>query len=405
MINRWANRIFRRKSLLTAAGGMALLLAIAGAVVRINYVRHCEGVYLLKQSSFRYELTDDVMLGEEDRVVWGFSWDSALRALSPKRAYAHGEPRLKYEWFKSDGSGYVRNVYPDGREILTCFSRYYDSLNKVPMGLFVGGGLPYHTRGDEEVTSNDTGMAYYDGKRWYHLWCNVNEAISPASTPAVMLAPSQWEFLGSKVVEATTKRVVLKSSHRVSLDGTTMRIDRYVVFKAGEPYFILLNRIWNAGTTAGAYIYTYGDEPWVGNYGSSGGNIGWLRDRLLPYEGGIDPRKNNFAGMYDLGNGATGEQGNFTRKANFIEWLADPPDIAYFSNNFGSFAPESARVPLNSADNRVISLQWGARRLQPNEAALYILAIGMADNRSASGIPIKPDVDFGYQEARAILAN
>lgn len=405
MLNILANKFFRRKSTLVAAGMGTLLIVLFFATVRINYVRHCEGVYLLKLAGFRYELTDDVMLGEEDKVVCGISWNSLLSALSPRRAYAHGEPRLKVEWFKSDGSGYVRNIYPDGRELLTCFSRYYDSLGKVPMGLFVGGGLPYHTKGDGEVTANDTGMAFYDGHRWYHLWCNVNEGISPANTSASMLPPSQWEFLGSKVIEATSKRVVIKSSHRVPLDGTTMQMDRYAIFKAGEPYFVLLNRVQNVGNAAGAYIYTYGDEPWVGNYGSSGGNIGWQKDRLIPYEGQLDTRKNAFAGMYDLGNRAIGERGDFTRKANFIEWLADPPDLAYFSNDFGRFAQEKDNIPLNSKDNRVISLQWGAKRLQPKEASLYILAIGMADTTSASELPVKPKIDIGYGEVQAILAN
>lgn len=399
-------KIVKRKSLLLGGGVLALLLVLAAATVRVDVARHYQGLYLLRGEAphFQpYEFTDDVLLGEEDRVIAGFSWDTVFDKVGTRAAYAIGRPYLEYEWF-ADGEGFVRNIYPDGRQLLTCLSRFRDSDNRVSHGIFVGGGLPYHERGDKAVSMNDTGMAFYDGERWRHIWCNVNESISLGMSPANVIPPSQWEFLGSRVVEANRRRVVLQSSHRVSENGVELRIDRFALFRAGEPYFILVNRVRNAGGAPGSYYYVYGDEPWLGNYGTSAGNVGWVKDRLFPFEGEIDPRENSYFGMVDCGNKAAGEQGNFDGSANFIEWLGVRPDLAYFSNKIGSFAPESVKVPLASPDNRVLFLQWGPRLLQPGQADLYVLAIGLAGNDPKSGFPVKPEVKLDYRELESLLA-
>jgi len=69
------------------------------------------------------------------------------------------------------------------------------------------------------------------------------------------------------------------------------------------------------------FIYVYGDEPWLGNYGSSAGDVGWVADGLVLHEGAIDVNKYNFLGFYDYGNDVIVELHNFTGMANFIEWL------------------------------------------------------------------------------------
>ena len=398
-------KVLKRRGVLWGAGVLMLFIAIAAINVRVDYNGHREGVYLLKGLTTRYELTDDVMLGEETRIIAGMSWDVIYGRLGVRAAQAHGEPHLEYEWFASDGSGFVRNILPDGRQLLTCLSRFRDVDGSVFKGVFVGGGLPYHEHGDKAVTLNDTGMAYYDGKEWHHIWCNVNESIAIGAQPTEVVSPSLWEFLGSRVVEANEQRVILASSHRVVKNGVNLRIDRYAVFQAGESFFILVNKVQNAGGTPGNYYYTYGDEPWVGEYGTSTGNVGWVEDRLFPYEGEVPVGKYTYAGMFDCGNRAANEPAGFTGLANFIEWLGIPPNLVYFSNKIGAFAPESAKVPLASPDNRVIFLQWGPRLLQPGQTDLYILAIGMAGSDGRTGYPVKPTVALDPQVMATILAH
>ena len=71
----------------------------------------------------------------------------------------------------------------------------------------------------------------------------------------------------------------------------------------------------------------YGDEPWIGDFGSSAGDVGWMGKELIKTEREIDTDKNTYFGMFDYGNDLAGEMHNFTGIANFIEWpKSDRPD-------------------------------------------------------------------------------
>jgi hypothetical protein len=184
-------------------------------------------------------------------------------------------------------------------------------------------------------------------------------------------------------------------------------MDRYVFFKAGDTFFILAIVLRNKGPVETPYLYIYGDEPWVGEYGSSIGNVGWVKDRQLNYEGRIDPRKYSYAGMWDIGNPAVpreSESGkNMTGMANFIEWLGNNiPDKVYFSNTNGKFAEESHKVPLSSPTNRVIFLEWGPRFIEPGQEHVILLGIGMAGSGPQTTLPEKPPVSMS-EEDRAYL--
>jgi hypothetical protein len=67
------------------------------------------------------------------------------------------------------------------------------------------------------------------------------------------------------------------------------------------------------GQRPAGYFYVYGDEPWVVDYVTSIGNVGWTKDRLLFYEAMIDPKNNSFVGMYDYGNQVINEKRNTSR--------------------------------------------------------------------------------------------
>ncbi|MGB9082101.1 MAG: hypothetical protein WCD00_12450 [Desulfuromonadaceae bacterium] len=388
------------------AGGCVLVLILLLTTVRVRITGHFEGIFLLQKEPFVFILQDDVRFGDEEKLLCSLLRPDLLRWLRERsRPHAAGQPYLEYDWHKRDGSGFVRNFSGTGQKLLTCLSRFVDSEGKTTEGVFVGGGLPPHARGDDRVTNNETGMAYYDGHRWFHLWCNVNESINSATAPFKSLFPSTWEFLGSQVLFASDWQIVLRSRHRVVLDGVPLMMDRHAIFLAGEPYFILSIKITNGGTLPVRYHYLYGDEPWLGDFGSSRGNVGWVRDRLYLYEGPIDTGKYTYAGMFDSGNPVIGGQrGDFTGVANFIEWMGDNrPEQAYFSNSIGRYAPEDARVPLDSPDNRVIFLQWGPRALQPGQSETYTLAIGMAAYDEKSGLPSKPPIMLDYKGIQRLI--
>ena len=366
------------------------LLVLAAATIRFNIKWHFEGLFLLKGADGALlEVKDDLYLGDGHRLIWGIDFDDpSYRIHQMFDRNQHTVPYLAYEWTARDGVGYVRNFLPGGRQMVTNFSRVTDEGGRECQGLFVGGGLPANVMDGDLVKMNQTGMAFCDGNRWYHIWCNVNEAMfSPRTMTPVF--PSQWKFVESKVLDASEKELTLFSRHIIKIDDATLRMDRVAHFTAGEPYFVLSLKITNIGKVFAHYIYTYGDEPWLGNYGTSGGNVGWVKDRLIQYVGPVDSEKYSYAGLFDYGNDTLGEGHNFTRMANFLQWKSDQKPMVYFTNSpFQKYDPAN-HEPL-SGNARFIGVQFSMTNMVPGESVQYDLAIGLAGLDPKTGFPVKP---------------
>lgn len=394
-----------RRRLLGAVLACLFVVGLVAAFVRVRFYGHYEGIYLLKDDRPGIVIADDVILGQESEVLAALPFERLLEVFANERDKAINSESLDYEWFSHDGSGFVRSYFADGTVMLTCLSRFVDSGGGETRGIFVGGGLPFSLRSEGDGSLNETGISFYDTSRWQHLWCNVNESISPGDNPGLIIAPSTWQFLGSRAFKALPGQLALQSSHRVVLDGVPLRLDRFAFFKAGRHYFTLVIRIVNEGARPAGYFYVYGDEPWVGNYGTSAGNVGWLADRLVHYEQSVDPERYGWGGYFDYGNAAAGESpGSGSGTANFIEWQQGVrPNLVYFSNRIGAFAEERARVPLADPANRVIFLQWGPRYLYPGQSDTLVLVIGMADHDPVSGLPVKPATTFDPRDYAPVI--
>ena len=374
--------------------GAVAVVCLMALTVHFNITGQYEGIFLLKgKKGALFEVKDDLYLGDGRRLIYGIDLDDPryrLFRLFNKEEAAGAY--LYYEWDQEEGRGFVRNFMPDGKQLLTCFGRYEEGNTDEVHGLFVGGGLPAGVRDDDLVKLDETGMAYSDGKRWYHIWCSVNEGISSAVT-FQKNNPSEWKYLGSKVLNAGRRELAIRSSHQVLIDGTPLRIDRYAHFRAGDTYFILSVRITNVGRNVASYYYCYGDDPWVGDFGTSAGNVGWVKDGIINFEQPVDSYKYDFAGMCDYGNSVLGKGHYYTMTANFIEWLGgNRPELVYFSNAPGVFHfDEKTKIPLSSGE-RFIGLQWGPHGLKPGESESYNLAIGMAGHDPETGMPVKPEI-------------
>ncbi|MDA8099762.1 MAG: hypothetical protein M0042_09055 [Nitrospiraceae bacterium] len=380
---------FPQKRILLILVLLAACAAGLAATGSFNFTGNCEGLFLLRGADGKFfQLQDDLYLNEEQRYIAGFDldWHGLLSSS------ASPGPSLSYSWNEKTGTGYVRNYLPGNRQLFTSFSRFRDDAGKDVHGLFVGGGLPWTVRGDDLLKKNETGMAYFDGNRWYHIWCNVNEALFSFSsfTP---LSPSSWEYLGSRVLHHNNTDLVIGSSHRAVISGVPVRIDRYAQFRAGEAYFILSVFLKNIGDRQVSFDYLYGDEPWLGNYGSSAGNVGWAAEGLHEYVGRLDADRTSFIGFYDHGNDAIGEGHSFTEMANFIEWFGAEKPLAYFSNGpYERPGPGGRTVPI-SGNTRYLGILWGPERLEPGGMISYTMAIGMALPDPETGMPRKPEVD------------
>lgn len=372
---------------------LAIATAVAVATTQLVFYGHYEGLFLLDADSRdgkRFQLQDDLFLGDGSRLIVGIEFDRLENWLR-EAGHAPGDTYLTYEWNEQDGEGYVVSHFPDGQRLLTNFSRYADSYGLHTHGLFVGGALAGAAREDTAQRQADTGMAWFDGDRWFHLWCNTNEGIASAVEASHRYPPNRWQFLGSRTLIADHDKLVLTSSHLIDFDQTQLRMDRFAYFTAGNPYLSLGIVLTNVGPHPARYNYLYADEPWVGNFGGAAGDVGWVEGGLIFTEGLIDPQRHFYAGVTDRGNPLLGERGEFSGVANFIAWAdGSRPDAVYFANNYRGFDhPPALAVPL-AGDARSIGLAWNARLLRPDESHKIFLRLGIAAINPHTGLPTVP---------------
>lgn len=378
------------------------MLPIVAAVVLFSKVtfenrNNFEGIYFLKGEHGDWlEVTDDLSPDDMERLLWSVSLPSLKRAkVSGACIPGDNKPCTLFEWNENVGRGFIKTIYPDNKKLIVALGRYIGSTTgKAVSGLFIGGGLPTGDPDYQPGNSNEAGMTYFDGNRYFHIWCTVNEGIQDADNKGI--PPSTWEFVSSKILESSDIGLTIKSKHRTKVNNVPVAIERTLFYQTGDAFVTLVTKLTNIGKTPTSFAYLYGDEPWLGNfYTYSKGNIGWFKDGLITTEMFIDTSKNNYIGMFDYGNPLAGESHNFTGKANFIEWEpATRPDLAYFSNQFGVVAPPEQKVPLTSYKNRVVSLEWGLKSLPPGESRSFTLKVGMADIDAKNGLPIKPETQL-----------
>ena len=386
------------KFIVGSLAAAAVISLVVWSSVDFSFRGHMEGIYLLKNpAGHSLRIADDVYLGEEDILIAGVNFEGLHKFLNMK--WNHDRPYLEVEWDKADGTGYVRNYLGGDKVLMTEFSRYADNSGKDKThGLFIGGALPEALL---DARVNNSGMSYFDGERWSHIWCNTNEGIGSSISPH-RYPPGSWHFLGSRIVSRTAEHVVLLSEHQLAVDGVLLRMERTVEMTAGTPDLNLTVRIYNPGNDVANYFYYYGDEPWLGDFGSASGDVGWVDGRLVEYEEYLDPKRVSYAGIADYGSSVLGEGHNYSHAANFIAWLGpDKPDIAFFANQYrGLTLGAGAPVPLQG-DSRSIGMYWGPEILSPGQEQIFKLAIGMAEHNPATGLPRIP---AGILTAQTVLS-
>jgi len=354
-------------------------------------------LYFLRDHSGGYHVTNDLAFDEADHLVFMIDMSGVLNFLEGVASSAKKEPILELDWSERNGRGLLREFRPDGSKFLAVLSRYNDSGHS-PKGLFVGGDLPF---GDsdrlKDKSRNNTGISYFDGGKWIHVWCSANEALQIEGF-SDLLTPPQWEYVRSDVIKNTSEEILITSRHRFDgkrNDGEAVSLimTRTLHKKAGDDFLVLRVEYTNIGKTPIQYNYIYGDEPWVGEFGNSGGDIGWARGKVFKRESYLLPIVDSFAGIWDRGNELVGEEHKYSGYANFVEWISNPPTMVAFSNSLSIGEFREGR-PLDHKDSRVINLFWLSEILNPRYSRSYILALGMAKPDPLSGKPQKPVIDF-----------
>ncbi|MBI5486375.1 MAG: hypothetical protein HY905_03495 [Deltaproteobacteria bacterium] len=213
---------------------------------------------------------------------------------------------------------------------------------------------------------------------------------------------ARLEYVRGRIVEGGPERVIVESENA----GGCYRVTKVAFTRAGAAWWILATRITNRCDRPVRFDYFTGDDPWLGSYRSSDGDVGWTPAGLVEREADVTPFV--VGGFYDLGNPALGQDhAGFSNQANFVR--LDPasplPDRALFANRFAHSSDEID--PLRPLDNRTmtaLNLGWTDRTLRPGEGFTVAMAIGRAETGVLGETPRPPAIDDGdWSEWRRVL--
>jgi hypothetical protein len=378
-----------RKSLIRIAVVTLALANMAMASIFVfheflNFTSGNSALYFLRGRYGGIEIRRDIILEEADRLIFMIDANTIFNYFMKGVAVAKNKSMLELTWNEDAGVGHVKQFRPDGTVLTFPFSRFMYG-ERMSQGLFLGGDLPFGDK-TRSYYLNTSGMGYFDGVRWYHIWCRTDEGIRIKGGKLESL--NKMSFFGSKVLKNTEKEVILQSVHRLVKDGHVIDMKRLASFRAGDDYFTLKVKFTNAGMRPVIYGYSWGDEPWVGDFGDSRGDIGWYQGGLIKTERIISPSRFSYAGFWDYGNDTASEGHDFTGKANFVEWTSPLPSYVLFSNSVDKCCDE--KLPLSSELFRIVNIVWYDQLLMPGESRTYTLAMGMAQVDPETGMPSKP---------------
>ena len=383
----------KHKKYLYIAAAVALsCIALLVSRITVNFALDVDGFFILEGEKGNWlEFTDDLVPEDAARLIWAMPLYPFRKNIDSSKCDNTNQACIDFKWDKSHGRGFIRNTWPDGSKLVINLGRFKDSNGKYPFGIFIGGGLPPSDNDYQFMNNEATGMTYFDGRRWYHVWCNSNEGVISPAQPNIPSYPSDWAFKGSWVRENDGRNLSFESRHQLMLTGVPVDANRFLFYTAGNSYVILVTEFINRGNVPVPFQYIYGDEPWIGDFGSSAGDVGWMGRELILTEREIDTQRYTYFGMFDYGNELAGEEHDFTGIANFLEWTKDNrPDKAYISNFSGGIINPGKNVPLVSHTNRFIGLQYGPYMLKPGESFSFAIAVGMAGKDPKTGLPVKP---------------
>jgi len=346
--------------------GFGVAVFLFAALRFVHFSTSSAKIFLLRETT-GLRLSLEEPYDAPEKVVARIDATPLFNALFEKAAAATETPLLDLDYDPGEGKGLIKAFRPDGTRLEIALSRY-DTEDAHPHGLILGGNF---SAADSRGDRNGSGFALHDGERWIHLWCTANEGIALTNGDEVY-EPHRWRYVSGRIIERSRRAVELESTHHVDLEGRPVEIVKRLRLEAGDNFFDLTTTVRNRGEEALTFEYAYGDEPWIGDFGSSRGDVGWFDGGIVTRERYIDGSRHSFVGYADIGNPEFRETGRFTGYANYIRWIGTRPSEVYFSNSF--FSVED-RV-LGSTDNRVLSIVWHGQSLRPGESKSFHLQIG-----------------------------
>ena len=301
-------------------------------------------------------------------------------------------PFLEVRWDPKDGKGAVIHHTASGDRYHTCFQCGYPKYTGgLVIGNYNGSGFGFYPRRpirghkrinlfcaqDESIWDIDEGKEYTYG--WSENFGKGDDGVP-------------LHYLGGKILVDNGKEVVLKSSNGAGC----YHVSKVAYTRAESPYWIIATRIDNTCSHPLHFDFFSGDDPWLGLYKTSDGDVGWTPEGLVQNETHFGLGMFSGGGIYDLGNAGLGQStADFTNQANFIR--IDPasplPNKNFFANAFAHDVSEiDPSRPLDNKTMTALNMGWTDRRLSPGEGFTIAMALGRADTGPPGTIPAMPAV-------------
>lgn len=319
--------------------------------------------------------------------------DVASRLHDMRAASAPSQPAAKpgfhVEWSPTLGKGAISQVIEGDGTYRICLGCLYPGYSG---GLWIGsmrasgfewrperpipgfGGLNLFCAQDETIVDLATKAEYEPG--WSQNFGRGDDGVTLAY------------LRGDIVQDGTQGRDLLLRS--VNAAGC-YRQTRYLLWPRGKPFVVVSLYIENVCDYPISFDFWTGDDPWIGRYETSEGDVGWTPDGIVRSEAVLDPTKFRTAGFYDLGNDLLGESAaRFSNVANFM--TLDPstavPTHAFFANRFAHDPGEiDPKKPLDNQSITALNIGWKGVSLKPGQQWRLAYAMGRADTQRPEELP------------------
>ena len=330
--------------------------------------------------------------------------EQAPKVSEQKAPATPSSGRFTVDWSPATGKGLVVEHLASGDELRTCFHcKYPGYTGGLVIGSMDGSGMEFRPRRPLHGFSSINLFCAQDESIWdldenaeYTYGWSENYGTGPDG--------KRLEYRGGKVLRQSGNEIVLASENA----GGCYRVFKVALTRAESLTWFIATRIQNRCDRPVRFHFFTGDDPWLGLYASSEGDVGWTPDGLIRNEAVLDSGRLTVVGFYDLGNKALGQkEEGFSNQANFF--ALDPalplPDFAAFANRFAHNAREvDARRPLDNKTMTALNLGWTARSLAAGGSFDVTLALGMAATGEPGTTPRPPSfTDEDWSRWRSYL--
>lgn len=271
--------------------------------------------------------------------------------------------RQKIELRFQDGfKGYTGGLYP-GSMNRPAVTLYRPGLDKKPAAIWCAQ--------DESIWDHERQVEFSPG------W-SENFGHGPDGRPLT--------FQGGRIIKKGAESVILASMN----SALPYEVNKWMSIHS-DGMMLVRTQIRNISHTDVIFDFWSGDDPWVGDYGTSRGDVGWENRRWIKREQKINMALSRCVGIADL------QEGKWDTANYMCLSAASPlPTATYFANRFAHADTDiSAGTLLDSETMTAFNMGWQNISLAPNESFEISYALGAVPNRTVqkeATVPSPPEI-------------